>query len=149
MGFRTAEEVTLPTRFLTTTAHFIAVVTILFDVRMLASQILLAGSSDTDLLAADDLMQLTKQLSSVAYAAIACFAVEYVGLFLGVSIFMHGHSCLYIVLHFVGAILTGLMYTNAWSAGALIAFVLVCNCIPAALELLTFLFVARVSYFSY
>ncbi|WIA33201.1 hypothetical protein OEZ86_006347 [Tetradesmus obliquus] len=125
MGFRTAEE------------------------RMLASQILLAGSSDTDLLAADDLMQLTKQLSSVAYAAIACFAVEYVGLFLGVSIFMHGHSCLYIVLHFVGAILTGLMYTNAWSAGALIAFVLVFSCIPAALELLTFLFVARVSYFSY
>jgi heme/copper-type cytochrome/quinol oxidase subunit 4 len=39
--------------------------------------------------------------------------------------------------------------TQAWSVGALIAFVLVFNCIPAVLELLTFLFVARVSYFSY
>jgi hypothetical protein len=38
---------------------------------------------------------------------------------------------------------------QAWSVGALIAFVLVFNCIPAVLELLTFLFVARVSYFSY
>jgi hypothetical protein len=53
-----------------------------------------------------------RRLCSVAYAAIVCFALEYVGLFLGVSIFMHGHSCLYIMLHFVGAILTGLMYTN-------------------------------------
>lgn len=42
-----------------------------------------------------------------------------------------------------------LAFVQAWSAGALIAFVLVFNCIPAALELLTFLFVARVSYFSY
>jgi hypothetical protein len=42
-----------------------------------------------------------------------------------------------------------LTVVQAWSAGALIAFVLVFNCIPAALELLTFLFVARVSYFSY
>ncbi|KAF6260695.1 hypothetical protein COO60DRAFT_1269252 [Scenedesmus sp. NREL 46B-D3] len=89
------------------------------------------------------------RLSSVAYAAIACFALEYAGLFLGVSIFMRTHSCLYILLHFVGAILTGLMYTNAWSAGALLAVVLVTSCLPAVLELLTFLFVARVSYFSY
>jgi heme/copper-type cytochrome/quinol oxidase subunit 4 len=38
---------------------------------------------------------------------------------------------------------------QAWSVGALIAFVLIFNCIPAVLELLMFLFVARVSYFSY
>lgn len=38
---------------------------------------------------------------------------------------------------------------QAWSVGTLIAFVLVFNALPAALELLTFLFVARVSLFSY
>jgi hypothetical protein len=62
------------------------------------------------------LLLLICRLSSVAYAAIACFALEYLGLFLGVSIFMRGHSCLYIILHFVGAILTGLLYTNVSTA---------------------------------
>jgi hypothetical protein len=42
----------------------------------------------------------------------ACFAVEYVGLFAGVSLFMRAHTCLYILLHFAGAILTGLLYTQ-------------------------------------
>lgn len=52
------------------------------------------------------------RLSSAAYAAIACLAVEYIGLFLGVSLFLRGHNCLYILLHFAGAIVTGLMYTQ-------------------------------------
>jgi hypothetical protein len=40
-------------------------------------------------------------------------------------------------------------YVQAWSAGALVGFVIAFNCLPAALELLTFLFVARVSFFAY
>lgn len=52
------------------------------------------------------------RLSSAAYAALACLAVEYIGLFLGVSLFLRGHNCLYILLHFAGAIVTGLMYTQ-------------------------------------
>jgi hypothetical protein len=38
---------------------------------------------------------------------------------------------------------------QAWSAGALVGFVIAFNCIPAALELITFLFVARISFFAY
>lgn len=52
------------------------------------------------------------RLSSAAYAAIACLAVEYLGLFLGVSLFLRAHNCLYIVLHFAGAIVTALMYAQ-------------------------------------
>ncbi|KAF8067348.1 hypothetical protein HT031_002396 [Scenedesmus sp. PABB004] len=163
MGYRAAEEITLPARFLATTAHFVAVLTILFDVRTLASQILLADSTEPTLYSAAALDGLTRQyvsarqrrrprrrrLSSLVYAAIACFAVEYVGLFAGVSLFMRGHCVLYIALHAAGAVVTGLMYTQAWSAGALLGFVLAFNALPAALELLTLLVVARVSFFEY
>jgi hypothetical protein len=41
------------------------------------------------------------------------------------------------------------MHMQAWSAGALVGFVIAFNCLPAALELITFLFVARVSVFAY
>jgi hypothetical protein len=51
-------------------------------------------------------------LRSLAAASVACFAVEYLGLFAGASIFMRGHTCLYILLHFAGAVLTGLFYTQ-------------------------------------
>lgn len=54
----------------------------------------------------------TTRLSGAAYAAMACFAVEYVGLFLGVSLFMRAHNCIYILLHGVGAVLIGLLYTQ-------------------------------------
>ena len=38
---------------------------------------------------------------------------------------------------------------QAWPAGALVGFVIAFNALPAGLELLTFLFVARVSFFAY
>jgi len=52
------------------------------------------------------------RLSSAAYAAIACLAIEFVGLFWGVSMFLRAHNCVYILLHFAGAIVTGLVYTQ-------------------------------------
>lgn len=38
---------------------------------------------------------------------------------------------------------------QAWSSATFVGFVVAFNCLPAALELLTFLFVARVSFFAY
>ena len=52
------------------------------------------------------------RLSSAAYAAIACLAVEFLGLFMGVSLFLKAHNCVYIMMHFAGAIVTALMYTQ-------------------------------------
>lgn len=164
-------QVTLPARFLTTTAHFVAVLTILFDVvggcahhqrecaaarvadgthnhgcllpqNTLAGQVLLAQSeaplpyadSDQQALASQCVTQTRsacmaceaaarrrepgtarchhRRLRSAAYVAVACFAIEFVGLFAGVSLFMRGHACLYILAHFVGTIIIGLLYTN-------------------------------------
>jgi hypothetical protein len=50
----------------------------------------------------------SQRLRGLGGAALACFAVEYLGLFGGVSTFMRGHACAYILLHFAGAVLTGL-----------------------------------------
>ncbi len=41
MGYTSAEEITIPTRFMVMTAHFIAVLTCLFDVNDLAGQTVL------------------------------------------------------------------------------------------------------------
>lgn len=142
MGYVSSEEITLPTRFLTLTAHFIAVLTVIIDVDNLAGQAVLVDESDT--------FESAKQkLAAAAWTAIACFAVEYLGLFMGVSIFMHSHSCLYILLHFIGTILVSLLYSQTWTAAALVGFVIAFNVLPAVLEALTLLFVARVNLFSY
>jgi hypothetical protein len=39
--------------------------------------------------------------------------------------------------------------SQAWPASALVGFVIAFNTVPAALEVLTFMFVARVSFFAY
>eukprot|EP00877_Chromochloris_zofingiensis_P003029 jgi/Chrzof1/12727/Cz07g05120.t1 len=148
MGYVSAEEVSLPTRFLTTTAHFVAVLTVLFGVDTLTGQVLVANNITADP-NTSDFAGTRKQLQSLAYAAIACFCIEYVGLFLGVSIFFRGHCCLYIFLHFMGAVLTALFYTGAWSVAAFTAFFVIFNILPAVLELLTFAVVTKASLSSY
>lgn len=75
-------------------------------------------------------MHASCRLSSTAYAAIACFAVEYVGLFTGVSLFLRAHNCLYIILHFVGAVTTGLLYTQVISLSTLSSPVVTCGYPP-------------------
>lgn len=55
------------------------------------------------------------RLYGLAWGAVACFIVEYIGLFSGVSIFFKGHACAFILLHFVGAVLTAMYYTNVSS----------------------------------
>lgn len=52
--------------------------------------------------------RLACRLDPLAYTAMATLLVELVGLFAGATIFNRGLTCLYILLHFIGAILTGL-----------------------------------------
>ena len=47
------------------------------------------------------------------WASVACFAVEYVCLFAGVSLFFRGLNAFYTLLHFLGAILVALFYMRA------------------------------------
>lgn len=48
---------------------------------------------------------------------------------MGISIFMRGHTCLYILLHFAGTVLTALFYSKVRHACTLSAF----SCHPAAI----------------
>lgn len=57
-----------------------------------------------------------RRLQSAVWAALACFALEYATLFSGVSLFFRTLNCSHILLHFVGAILTALFYTQASSS---------------------------------
>ena len=51
-----------------------------------------------------------RRVSGFAYAALACFGVEFITLFLGVSLFIRPLMTLNIVAHFVGLILVILLY---------------------------------------
>ena len=54
----------------------------------------------------------TCRVAGFAYAALACFGVEYITLFLGVSLFIRPMMTLNIVAHFVGLILIILLYVD-------------------------------------
>ena len=56
--------------------------------------------------------KFTCRLTGFAYAALACFGVEFITLFLGVSLFMRPIMLINIVLHFVGLILVILFYVD-------------------------------------
>jgi len=99
-------------RFLIMTAHFIAVITIMFDLDGLTSKLLLTDGSQADLYTQPEFLHTRQRLSSLASASLACFAVEYLGLFTGVSIFMRAHTCIYIVMHFAGTVVTAQFYAH-------------------------------------
>eukprot|EP00873_Tetraselmis_striata_P034954 jgi/Tetstr1/455218/TSEL_042066.t1 len=127
MGFRQAEEITLPLRFLTLTAHLVAVLCIVLDLDRTAARI-----AETPA----DLSGISRVLEPLAYTAMATLLVEVVGLFAGATIFNRGLTCLYILLHFIGAILTGLFVEQRWGLDAFIAIFTIFNALPCTLELL-------------
>jgi hypothetical protein len=55
------------------------------------------------------------RLQISAYVALACFALEYLTLLSGVSIFFRTLNCSHILLHFTGAVLVALFYTQVGS----------------------------------
>ncbi|GLC34842.1 hypothetical protein PLESTB_001170100 [Pleodorina starrii] len=136
------EEVTLPSRFLCKTAHLVAIVTVLFDVEAVVGNLQIASS--------DPLFDTRKQqITGLCYAAIGCFAVDYVSLFLGISMFFPAVMSLNILAHFVGTILVVLFYTDNWSFDSFVAFFAVFNVLPMLLEVFTLVFVTRFSFLKY
>lgn len=134
MGFVSAEEVTLPTRFVTKTAHLLAVITIMFDIDLAARNSTSDGTSFTT---------EKKMLQGLLWTAIVCFIIEYVGLFLGVSMFAKFLNSSYIMLHFVGTILTTLFYTEGWKVTTFIPMVVFFNCVPGVCEGLAVLLMSQ------
>jgi hypothetical protein len=61
--------------------------------------------------------ELTASLSccrvqALCYAAFGCFGIEYISLFLGISMFVPSVMGFNVLLHFAGAVLVGLLYTD-------------------------------------
>ncbi|KAK9823206.1 hypothetical protein WJX72_001094 [[Myrmecia] bisecta] len=135
-----AEEVTLPARFLTTSAHLIATLTILFALNETAA--LAKGSSG-------DQQKAKQTLAGLAWTAVACFAVEFVGLFTGISIFFTTANCFYIFCHFVGTILVALFVGEHWSIDTYIYFFVLFNALPCIVELLIAFCVLRLRLTEY
>jgi hypothetical protein len=52
------------------------------------------------------------RVQGLSYAALACFGIEYITLFMGVSIFLRPLNLLNILAHGVGLILTILLYVD-------------------------------------
>uniref|UniRef100_A0A7S0NK65 Transmembrane protein 107 n=1 Tax=Micromonas pusilla TaxID=38833 RepID=A0A7S0NK65_MICPS len=104
------EDVTLPARFITTAAHLIATLTIVYD------------SSETVKRAlGSDLSEYSTELTlleGMAYTSIFFFCVEFLGMFTGVSLFMPSANVFYIFAHFFGALFTGLFVTLQWDLQA-------------------------------
>ncbi|MEW5297599.1 MAG: hypothetical protein WDW38_006774 [Sanguina aurantia] len=143
-------QVTLPLRFATKTMHFIAVLTVVFDFTAITSRIT-GINPRTDTLPQDLAFfnSHLQTLSAISYAAIACFAVEYVSLFLGVSMFLNHVMALNILAHSAGLILTVLFYINGWTLSSYIAFFVVFNAAPMLLEVFTLFFLSRFSFMKY
>mmetsp|Transcript_35506 Transcript_35506/g.78776 ORF Transcript_35506/g.78776 Transcript_35506/m.78776 type:complete len:152 (+) Transcript_35506:211-666(+) len=151
MGYIRAEEVTIPLRFLVLTAHFISILTIVFDLDAVVSGMTQVNpfNDKTSQAAKDEFDGVKKTVAGLTYAGLACFGVEYITLFLGVTIFFRPLMVTNIVAHFVGLILTILFYVDNWNLDSYIAFFTVFEACPMVLELLTLFFISKFSFVKY
>ncbi|KAG2486512.1 hypothetical protein HYH03_014814 [Edaphochlamys debaryana] len=143
------EEVTLPARFIVMTCHLISVLMVLFDVDYLVSE-MLGFNADTGPPSNEQAFNDKKQVvEGLCYGAIACFGIEYIGLFLGISMFFPQIMSLYVILHFLGAILVGLFRVDNWDVGALAAFFACFNALPTIIEICMLVFVVKFSFLKF
>jgi len=126
MGFRQAEDYTLPARFLTTTSHLVVTLCIVLDLDRTAARIS-ASQAEKD--------ATLSTLVPLAYTAMAFLLLETLGLFAGATIFNRPLTCFHILLHFLGTILVGLFIEEYWSLESYIILFTLFNALPAFLEL--------------
>ena len=137
------EDVTLPARFITTAAHLIATLTIVYDsvrfpsfppahtshpraspfFKRLTSPLPFSHPQSETVKRAlgSDLGDYSTELTNLeglASTSIFFFCVEFLGMFTGVSLFMPSANLFYIFAHFFGALFTGLFVTLQWDLQA-------------------------------
>ncbi|GMH39412.1 hypothetical protein BSKO_07310 [Bryopsis sp. KO-2023] len=127
MGFRQAEEVILPARFLTTVAHLVTVIAVLDGREYFVARSMGANGSYG---------KENKQLEVMACVALACLVVEFLGLLSGLTIFMRGLNCFHTFMHFFGAVLTWLFMEEHWKIDHYIPILVVFNGLPFLGEVL-------------
>ncbi|EEH54088.1 uncharacterized protein MICPUCDRAFT_48260 [Micromonas pusilla CCMP1545] len=119
------EDITLPTRFILTAAHLIATLTIVYD-----SDMTVYRATGTSTGVSDDKMQL----EALAWTSIACFIVEFLGMFSGVSLFVHSANVTYIFLHFFGTVYVALFCFLHWDLDVFPWLAALFSFLPATIE---------------
>jgi len=130
-GWRRARmlDALIPTRFLTTLAHLLAV-------------IMLFSSKDSNIKVALPLKydeasfdELDTELTIGLWFALACLAIELVGLFGGYTIFRPGMTLYHIVSHFVGCVMLTFFITESWHYSTFWYIFVISSAPPALAEL--------------
>ncbi|KAG1673570.1 hypothetical protein FOA52_003870 [Chlamydomonas sp. UWO 241] len=126
--FYKSEQATIPLRFVFLTMHFVMALTIWFDRAFLADR----------LVANQDLYNGAESLLNyMGIACIACFAIEFVSIFIGGTLFKRGQMLFSIVFHAVGFALAIAFHQGSWNIDSYIAITTICIFFPAAVEVLS------------
>ena len=113
----------------TKVAHLVATLVVLYDLDGLTGAALGVGSGS-------EFKAARGKLEGLAWAAVACFVLEFAGLFSGMSMFFPTVNSLNVLLHFVGVVTTALFITNdSWSVSSYTSIFVFCHAFPALLEI--------------
>ena len=74
------------------------------------------------------------QLEALAWTSIACFIVEFLGMFSGVSLFVHSANVTYIFLHFFGTVYVALFCFLHWDLDVFPWLAALFSSLPATIE---------------
>lgn len=119
----------IPTRFLTTLAHLLAVLMI-FSSKANNIRVALPVTHN-----ADEFNELDSELTIGLWLAVACLAIEMIGLFGGYTIFRTGVTLQYILAHFVGCVALTFYMTESWHYSTFWYIFVICSVPPALMEL--------------
>ena len=126
----------LPTRFLLQVFHLIAVLTVVYDADGISKELVASQGGD--------LTGTKASLEAVSWAAIVCLAFDFVGLFLGFSVFSVKVNCFHIMCHFLGALLVALFVADYWNTESYTYLFVFFNLLPTSVELYKAITVLRV-----
>lgn len=126
-----ASDILIPSRFLLTTGHFIAVCLAFYEVEANVA----AGLSP--LANSDDKSAATNSLQAALGLAIICFAVDAFGIFGGYTLFFDRLNLFHCVAHFFGGVLTAWYLADVWGYTSMWAIWACFNFVPTCFELMT------------
>mmetsp|Transcript_19957 Transcript_19957/g.43675 ORF Transcript_19957/g.43675 Transcript_19957/m.43675 type:complete len:141 (-) Transcript_19957:227-649(-) len=136
------EEITVPARFLTTIAHLVATLTIVYDVDNIAHDANRHSSPS-------EYSGEKNTLEVLTYASLACFIIEVFGMFSGVTIFVPSIASLYIFLHTLGTILLVLFLGLHWALPTFTWLFVIFSAFPAFVEICMAFIVMKLKLFEY
>ena len=90
-----------------------------------------------------------RTLEALAWTSVACFIVEVLGMFSGVSLFMPSANVCYVVCHFFGAIFVSLFCVLEWDLDVFPWLFALFSAVPATLEMVIAFLVLQTNIMQY